>query len=154
MLRYGVVAAVLVCAGTLLAGQHHASAQERVQHTCGLTDREFLDDYQVQITYVKMAGDDYLSGTEKAADVISAARDAAATVRRGRPLDPSLRLVQKYARTMFLQYAVAIDARAAGGSAAREMYLASMIGSRLDDVLRAAKPGLAAKGCDVADVLE
>jgi hypothetical protein len=154
MLRLGVVAAVLACVLILLGGTHHSASAGPVEHTCGLTDRQFLDDYQTQLTYVELLGDDFVHGQAKAQDVVVATRDAAATVRRGRPLDPSLRVVRRYARAMFLQYGDAVKARADGGDAAREMYLASSVGARLDDVLRDAQPGLAAKGCDVADLLE
>jgi hypothetical protein len=154
MLRLGVVAAVLACVLVLLGGTRHSASAGPVEHTCGLTDRQFIDDYQVQLTYVNLLGDDFIHGRAKAKDVVAGTRDAAGTIRRGRPLDPSLRVARKYARAMFLQYGDAVAARAAGRSASREMYLASSIGARLDDVLHDAQPGLAAKGCDVADLLE
>ncbi|HEY6963154.1 MAG TPA: hypothetical protein VI408_14790 [Gaiellaceae bacterium] len=154
MLRVGVVAAVLACVLVVIGGQRHSASAGPVEHTCGLTDRQFIDDYQQQVTLVEMYGDDFVHGAAKGKDVVAVARGAAASVRRGRPLDPSLQLARKYARAMFLQYADAVTARDAGSTAAREMYLAQQIGARLKDVLAEAQPGLAAKGCDVSDLLE
>lgn len=154
MLRVGVVAAVLACVLVVLGGQRHAASARTVEHTCGLTDRQFLDDYQQQVAMVELYGSDFVHGAAKAEEVVEVAQTAAASVRRGRPLDPSLRLARTYARTMFLQYADAVDARANGKTAAREMYLAQQIAARLQDVLAEAEPGLAAKGCDVSDLLE
>jgi hypothetical protein len=154
MLRLGVVAAALACVLVLVGGRHHSASAGAVAHTCGLTDRQFLDDYQVQLTYVDLLGDDFVHGDAKAKEVVAATRDAAATVHRARPLDPSLRLVRKFARAMFLQYGDAVQARASGRTATREMYLASQIGAHVHDVLGEARSGLAAKGCDVSDLLE
>jgi hypothetical protein len=154
MLRFGVVAAVLACTGAFLASQGHSAAPVAIQHTCGLTDRQFLENYQVQLAEVGVYGDDYLKGNATAKDVISAAQGAAKVVHSSAPFDPSLQLVKKYAPVMFVQYAEAVAARAAGHSAAREMYMAYSIGSRVEETLRDAQPGLAALGCDVSDVLQ
>jgi hypothetical protein len=155
MLRFGVVAAVLACTGAFLANQGHSSAAHAaIQHTCGLTDRQFLSNYQVQLAEVGVYGDDYLKGNASADDVISAAQSAAKIVRSSAPFDPSLQLVKKYAPAMFMQYGNAIQARDEGRSAAREMYLAYSIGARVEDALRDAEPGLTAAGCDVSDVLQ
>ena len=47
---------------------------------------------------------------------------------------------------MFLDYANAVKARAAGKNAGRQMYLAYMIGARVQQILREAQPALAAAG--------
>jgi hypothetical protein len=154
MLRFGVVAAVLACTVALLSNQGHSAAPAAVQHSCGLTDRQFLANYQVQLAEVGAYGDDYLAGNATAKDVISTAQTAANVVHSSAPFDPSLQLVKKYAPVMFLRYAEAIGARDAGHSATREMYLAYSIASRVEDALREAQPGLAAAGCDVSDVLQ
>jgi hypothetical protein len=154
MLRFGVAAAVLVCAGAFLASQGKSAAHEKVEHTCGLTDRQFLANYQIQLEEVGVYGDDYLHGAATAKDVASAAKGAAKVVRSSAPFDPSLQLVKKYAPVMFMHYADAVQARAAGKTAAREMYLAYSIGARVQDALHEAAPALSALGCDVSDVLQ
>src|SRR4051794_16156718 len=154
MLRFGVAAAVLACVGALLAGQGRSAAPERIEHTCGLTDRQFLANYQIQLAEVGVYGDDYLHGAATAKDVVSVAQSAAKVVRSSAPFDPSLQLVKKYAPVMFLRYADAVQARAAGKTATREMYLAYSIGARVEDALREAAPSLSALGCDVSDVLQ
>ncbi|HVC86922.1 MAG TPA: hypothetical protein VNC40_05785 [Gaiellaceae bacterium] len=133
--------------------QGHSGASASPQHSCGLTDRQFITNYQVQLEAVGMYGTDYLQGDAKAQDVINVAQDAARSVRSSAPFDSSLQLVRRYAPAMFLDYANAVSQRAAGKNAGREMYLAYMIGARVRQVLRDAQPALAAAGCDVSGML-
>lgn len=134
----------------VIQGRNGASASP--EHTCGLTDRQFITNYQVQLEGVGMYGVDYLQGDAKAADVISAARDAARIVRTSAPFDPSLELVRRYAPAMFLDYASAVEARVRGQSGGREMYHAYSIGARVRQILSDAQPALAAAGCDVSSM--
>jgi hypothetical protein len=156
MLRFGVVAAVLLCASAFLAVQGRTAAHQDtpVAHTCGLTDREFLANYRLELENVGVYGGDFLAGNAKAGDVESAAAEAASVVRASRPLDPSLKTVRALAPVMFTEYAAAVKARAAGHTAARQMYLAYQIGWRVQYTLRTAEPALDAKGCDVGDLLQ
>jgi hypothetical protein len=152
MLRLGVLVLMLVSIGAVLAAAGRSSAPAAVQHTCGLTDRQFLSNYQVQLTGVGMYGDDYLSGSAKAEDVIGAAREAARVVRTSAPQDPSLLTVRHYAPVMFLEFGRAVRARAAGRNAGPAMYRSYSLGARVNEVLREAQPGLSAMGCDVSDL--
>jgi predicted alpha-1,6-mannanase (GH76 family) len=157
LLRHGILAAVLVLACVALAAAgHSASAQEhpsKITHTCGLTDREFITDYSVNVTGVGMYGLDYLDGSAKPAEVIRASRDASSMVKRSAPLDPSLRTVKHLAPLMFIEYGKAVRARERGLDPRNHMYKAYNVGARIHDVLHDAEPGLAAKGCDVSDLL-
>jgi hypothetical protein len=153
MLRLVVVVFVLVSVGAIVASAGRSSAPARIQHTCGLTDRQFLSNYQVQLASVGMYGDDYLNGSTKAQEVIDAAREAARVVRTSAPLDPSLLIVRQYAPAMFVEYGRAVKARAGGRNAAPAMYRSYSISSHVEEILREAQPGLAAAGCDVADLL-
>jgi hypothetical protein len=118
-----------------------------------LTDRQFLSNYQVQLASVGMYGDDYLAGGADASEVIGAAKEAARVVRTSAPYDPSLLIVRHYAPAMFLEFGRAVKARAAGKNAGPAMYRSYSLGARVSEVLRDAQPGLAAAGCDIADVL-
>ena len=152
--RYVVVVVLLLAATVCVLARGNASARDnKVEHTCGLNDREFLSNYQVQIESVGMYGDDYLSGKAKATDVISVSRQAAKVVKGWTPYDPSLKIVHRYAPAMFDDYADAVKAREQGEDAGRAMYLAYQIGARIQDTLREAEPDLAAAGCDVSDLL-
>jgi hypothetical protein len=157
LLRHGVLAIALVAACVILAAAgHSASAQEHpapVTHTCGLTDREFIDAYSTNLTGVGMYGLDYLDGSAKPGEVIQAARDAATMMRNAAPLDPSLRTVKHLAPVMFIEYGKAVQAREAGRNPRTHMYKAYSVGARIQDVLREAQPGLAAQGCDISDLL-
>jgi hypothetical protein len=152
MLRLVVAVLLLVSVGAVLASAGRSSAPARIQHTCGLTDRQFLSNYQVQLAAVGMYGDDYLRGSAKAQEVIEATREAARVVRTSAPLDPSLLIVRQYAPAMFVEYGRAVRARAAGNNAAPAMYRSYSISTHVNEVLREAQPGLAAAGCDVTDL--
>ncbi|MGH2977211.1 MAG: hypothetical protein ACRDKC_02405 [Gaiellaceae bacterium] len=156
MLRFGVVAAVVVCVSAFLVAQGRTAAHkpQAVQHTCGLTDRDFLANYRLELENVGVYGGDYLSGSAKAQQVESAAQEAAQTVRASRPLDPSLKNVRALAPLMFVDYAAAVQARAHGRNSSHQMYLAYQIGARVQYTFSTAAPGLAAAGCDVGDLLQ
>jgi len=152
MLRLVVAVLLLVSVGAILASSGRSSAPAPIQHVCGLTDRQFLSNYQVQLAAVGMYGDDYLNGQAKAQEVIEAAREAARVVRTSAPQDPSLLVVRHYAPAMFLEYGRAVKARAANKNAAPAMYRSYSISSHVNEILREAQPGLAAAGCNVSDL--
>src|SRR3954466_5960826 len=123
MLRLSVVVLlVLVTTGAVYASAGRSSQPAAVRHSCGVTDRQFLANYQVQLAAVGMYGDDYLHGAADPQDVIGAARDAAHAVRSSAPLDPSLLTVRHYAPAMFLEFGRAVRARADGRNATPAMY--------------------------------
>jgi hypothetical protein len=153
MLRLGVAVLMLVSVGAVLASAGRSSAPAAIQHTCGLTDRQFLSNYQVQLASVGMYGNDYLSGAADAKDVIGAAREAARVVRTSAPFDPSLLTVRHYAPAMFLEFGRAVKARAAGKNASPAMYRSYSISTHVNEILRDAQAGLAAKGCDISQLL-
>ncbi len=53
---------------------------------------------------------------------------------------------------MFLEFGRAVRARAAGRNAAPAMYRSYSIRTHVDEILRAAQPGLSAEGCDVTSL--
>jgi hypothetical protein len=153
MLRLVVAVFMLVSVGAILASSGRSSAPARIQHVCGLTDRQFLSNYQVQLATVGLYADDYLHGSAKAQDVIDAATEAARVVRTSAPQDPSILIVRQYAPAMFVEFGRAVKARAAGRNAAPAMYRSYSIRAHVNEILRDAQPGLAAAGCTVADLL-
>jgi hypothetical protein len=153
MLRLGVLALLLAAGSVFVAAQGHSAARASIEHTCGLTDRQFIENYEVQMEAVGMYGNDYLSGNAKASDLISASQDAARSVRSSAPFDPSLQLVKRLAPGMFYAYAEAVRTRSRGGNPNRQMYTAYIVSERVRDVLREAQPGLTAAGCDISNML-
>jgi hypothetical protein len=154
MLRLGVVGVLLIAVVAFLGFARASSAAHRpVQHTCGLTDRQFLAVYQLQLQAVGMYGSDYLNGSAKAQDAISAAKEAASAVKSSAPFDPSLQTVKHFAPPMFLEFGRAVKARAAGRDAGPAMFRAYSLSARVEDVLTEAEPALTPLGCNVADVL-
>lgn len=122
-------------------------------HSCGLTDRQFLTVYDLQLQAVGMYGTDYMNGDAKAQDAISAAKEAAAAVKSSAPFDPTLQTVKNLAPPMFLEFGRAVKLRSAGKDASPAMYRAYSLSARVRDVLTEAQPKLSALGCDVSDVL-
>jgi hypothetical protein len=153
VLRLGVIALLLLTVFTVLLGASRSSAHATVQHSCGLTDREFLQIAALQVETVGMYGDDYLRGDAKAKELIAVTREAARAVRETAPFDTSLQTARRYLPLMFLQYADAVRKRDAGKDSSADMYLAYSIGARVKEVLHEAKPALTAAGCDVSDLL-
>jgi hypothetical protein len=153
MLRLVVAVLLLVSVGAILASSGRSSAPAPIQHSCGLTDRQFLSNYQVQLAAVSMYADDYLQGNAKAQEVIDTAREAARVVRTSAPVDPSLLIVRQYLPAMFLEFGRAVKDRAADRNAAPAMYRSYSIRTHVDEILRAAQPGLAAAGCNITDLL-
>jgi len=154
MLRLGVVVLLLlVTSGAVYASAGRSSQPAPVRHTCGLTDRQFLANYQVQLAAVGMYGDDFLHGSAKPQEVIGAAKDAARAMHSSAPFDPALLTVRRYAPGMFLEFGRAVKARAAGKNPGPAMYRSYLLGARVNEVLTAAQPGLKAVGCDVTDLL-
>jgi hypothetical protein len=153
MLRLGVVLVLLISMVGFLGVARGKSARGPVHHSCGLTDRQFLAVYELQLQAVGMYGTDYLNGSAKAQDAIAAAKDAAMAVRSSAPFDPSLQTVKHFAPPMFLEFGRAVKARAAGRDAGPAMYRAYSLSARVNDVLSEAGPALEPLGCSVADVL-
>lgn len=122
-------------------------------HSCGLTDRQFLTVYDLQLQAVGMYGTDYMNGEAKAQDAISAAKEAAMAVKSSAPFDPTLQTVKNLAPPMFLEFGRAVKLRSAGRDASPAMYRAYSLSARVNDVLTEAQPKLLALGCDVSDVL-
>lgn len=154
MLRLGVFGVLIISMAAFLGFARASSAAHGpVQHSCGLTDRQFLAVYQLQLQAVGMYGSDYLNGSGKAQDAVSAAKEAALAVKSSAPFDPSLQTVKNYAPPMFLEFGRAVKARAAGKDAGPAMYRAYSLSATVQDVLREAEPALTRLGCDVADAL-
>ena len=153
MRRLGVLALVLVATIAFVALHGHAARSTTIRHSCGLTDRQFLTNYQLQLETIGMDGDSYLQGDLSGDELIAASREAARVVRSWAPTDPTLLLARRLAPAMFGEYAEAVQAREEHRSAARHMYLAYSIGARVEDVLREAQPELEAAGCSVGDLV-
>jgi hypothetical protein len=153
VLRLGIIVLLLVTAFAVLLGASRSSARATVEHSCGLTDRQFLQIAAFQVETVGLYGNDYLHGDAKAKELIAAAREGARAVRETAPYDTTLQTVRRYMPAMFLEYADAVRMREAGKDAGPHMYHAYLIGARVKEALREAKPELAAAGCNIPDLL-
>ena len=124
-----------------------------VRHTCSLTDKQFLQVAQLNMTSLGEWSDDYLHGAAKAVDVVGEAQNASKRVAATSPTDPSLAQTRALLVAMFSEYSRAIQAKARHGDAGRYIFHAYGLANLAHDVLVNAGPALATRGCDVSPLL-
>jgi hypothetical protein len=124
-----------------------------VHHTCSVTDRQFLQVAQLNMTSLGEWSDDYLHGDAKAADVIREAQNASKRVSATSPSDPSLAQTRALLVAMFSEYSKAIQAKAHHGDAGQFIFHAYGLANLAHDVLVDAEPALSTRGCDVSPLL-
>jgi hypothetical protein len=146
--RLGVLAATL---GLLafVGGCSGATAE----HSCGATDRSFIQTASIDVVALGSLTADYQSGQAAAKDVAQEAFDAAERVDLPRPRDPSLKEAQKYLHGMFTEYGAAVTLQSEGKRAGERMYRAYGLANFAHDVLAQAQPELLEKGCNVGPLL-
>ena len=149
MRRVGVTAATLVLAFT--AGGCGGAGQ--FAHSCGATDRRFIDQASVSMATLGALATGYQNGDMSAREVAQQAFGAASRVEYVKPTDPSLKEAQKLIASMFTEYGDALKLKASGKNAGSKMYRAYGLANFAHDVLAEASPGLAKQGCDVAPLL-
>jgi hypothetical protein len=154
MRRIALTAAGLVVAFTF--GLSHVAtgrAKTPMGHTCSVTDRQFIDTAKTNMAAIGLWGQEYLSGDAKPKEVVSEATDAAKIVDGTSPTDPSLSQTRALMVSMFTEYAKAMQAEARHRDASEHMYRTYSLASFARDVLEAAEPALAKRGCDVRPLL-
>jgi hypothetical protein len=148
--RISVIAAtlcLLACAGGC------SGAGGTLAHSCGASDRSFIETASVDVTALGSLSADYQSGIAAPEDVAQEAFDAAHRVTHVKPRDPSLRTAQKYLDAMFNEYGKAVKLQSEGKDAAERMYRAYGLANFAHDVLAQAQPELIKRGCDVGPLL-
>lgn len=149
----GLLAAgcVLLC-GIILLGSA-CSNNVPLAHTCSATDRQFLDAAQTSTTELGLMSDQFQQGMGSPKDVASSASLAARNVKATEPSDYSLRQIQTLMAAMFTEYARAMTAESTHKDAAPHIQRSYGLANFAHNVLEQAKPGLAARGCDVSSLL-
>ena len=143
---------VLVGGAAVAAGSSRASSTT-LDHTCSLADKQFILSARLNMAAVGRWSEDYLHGDAKAGEVVAQAETAITAMRNTEPEDPSLRRTQLLLRTMFGEYAQAIEASAGGKRPGRHIYRAYGLANFAHDILVEAQPALRQRGCDVAPLL-
>ena len=133
----------------LLGGTGRAA----VSHTCSATDRQFMSVAQLNMAALGSLSDDYLHGDAKPVDVLDQTQTAIVGLRNTDPSDPSLSKTRVIMRAMFVEYGRAIRADAHHKNPGKYIYRAYGLANFAHDVLSAAKPGLAKRGCDISPLL-
>lgn len=154
-----LIAATFACAAvvfgaTFLVGSGRAQAGERqVTHTCSAADRQFITTVSTNMTQLAYWSDSLVHEDVAPGIVVKQARAEAAQVDATGPTDPTLEQTRGLLRAMLTSYGRAIAAKMHGGNAGVPMRTAYVLANNVHDLLAAAQPALAARGCDPALLL-
>lgn len=149
----GAVLAVVVFVATVSAATAGGPTRAPIDHTCSVTDRQFLRVAELNMTALGVWSEDYINGRAKAAEVVKEALNATKRIGATSPSDPSLAQTQTLMEAMFTEYAKAIEAKARGRDSARAIFRAYGLANLANDVLVRAQPALDQHGCDVSPLL-
>jgi hypothetical protein len=131
-----------------------AGAQDgKVNHTCSAPDRQYVQIVGSNMFQLNYWSDELLKGSATPGLVVKQTKSGSAQVDATRPTDPTLEKTRPLLKAMFLSYAKAVYAKAHGGNAGVPMGVAYQLANDVHDLLAAAEPALAAKGCDIAVLL-
>jgi len=140
---------VVVFGGTFLVNSSRAQAgQRQVTHTCSAPDRQFLNTVSSNMEQLQYWSDSLVQEDVAPYIVVKQARAEAEQVAATRPTDPTLEQTRGLLHGMFTAYARAIHAKYHGGNAGVPMRTAYMLANGVHDLLAAAQPALASRGCD------
>jgi hypothetical protein len=152
-----LIAATFACAAFVLGVSSMATkagAQDgKVNHTCSAPDRQYVQIVGSNMFQLNYWSDELLKGSATPGLVVKQTKSGSAQVDATRPTDPTLEKTRPLLKAMFLSYAKAVYAKAHGGNAGVPMGVAYQLANDVHDLLAAAEPALAAKGCDVAVLL-
>jgi hypothetical protein len=154
-----LIAVTLACAAvvfgaTFLVGSGRARAGERqVTHTCSAADHQFLNTVSSNMTQLAYWSDSLVHEDVAPGVVVKQARAEAAQVQATGPTDPTFEQTRGLLRAMLMSYSRAVAAKAHGGNAGAPMRTAYVLANSVHDLLAAAQPELAARGCDPALLL-
>ena len=155
-----LLAATFVCVAvvlgiSLLVGSGSAApGHSTSSHTCSAPDKQFVNTVQSNMQQLDYWARELNSGSASPIEVIKQARAESLQVEATRPTDPSLRSTRSLIGKMFVEYALAVRAQALGGNAGKHMGVAYELANYVHQVLVDAQPGLSAKGCDLAPLLQ
>jgi hypothetical protein len=138
---------------SVLLGNGRAQGSASLAHTCSAPDKQFIQTVRMNMDQLQYWSDELQSNGVDSDTVVDQARSEAAQVAATEPTDPTLSLTRKLIHTMFVEYSRAVYAKYNNGDAGVHMRLAYTLANSVHDQLVGAEGPLAAKGCDVADLL-
>src|ERR687893_1869079 len=99
-----VIAAALVLAFAVGYAVRGSGSDAPVAHSCGATDKRFIQTASTNMTALGIWSEGYRSGDLGPEEVAEQARDAARRVSYVKPRDPALRQAQRLIDGMFVEY--------------------------------------------------
>jgi hypothetical protein len=147
-------AAVVFVASVAVASARAQAGQRQLAHTCSALDKQYLQVVSSNMEQLGYWSDSLVHNDVKPGVVVKQARSEAAVIDSMDPTDPSLAQSRSLLHGMFMQYAFAIVARIHGGNAGLPMGTAYRLANSVHDLLAAAQPALAARGCDPSPLLK
>ncbi len=153
----GLIPIALACTLAVLGGAFAldtAHAGPSTRHTCSAPDRQFLQTVDANMTQLGFWSQQLGSGQIAPGVVVRQAFSEAAQIGATFPTDPTLFRARGMLRVMLQEYGRAIRARSGGsGAAGRHMGLSWQLAGDVHELLAAARPQLAALGCDPQPLL-
>jgi hypothetical protein len=156
-----LTAATLVCVALVLgasmlvgSGRAQAGAPRPVAHTCSVTDKQFLQTVESNMTQLGYWSDELASGDVTPDLVAKQALSESRQVQMTGPTDPSLVTARSLLRKMFSEYAAAVAAKAHGRSPGDHVRTAYTLANAVHDLLVQAQPDMRAKGCDLTPLFQ
>jgi hypothetical protein len=147
--------AAVVFGATFLVGSGRAQAgRQDVTHTCSAADRQFIETVRSNMTQLAFWSDSLVHEDVTPAVVAKQARAEAEQIDATRPTDPTFERTRGLLRSMLTAYGRAVAIRTHGGNAGLLMHSAYTLANAAHDLLAAAQPQLAARGCDPALLLQ
>ena len=147
-------AAVVFIATVVVASARAQAGQRKLTHTCSALDKQYLQAVSTNMMQLSYWSDSLVHNDVKPGVVVKEARSEAGVIDSMRPTDPTLDQSRSLLHSMFMDYARAIAARMHGGNAGIPMGAAYRLANDVHDLLVAAQPDLAARGCDLAPLLK
>ena len=156
-----LIAATLVCASVVLglsvligSGRAQSRPGTAASDTCSAADKQFLTTVSSNMTQLGYWSDSLTNGDATPALVIKQAKSESAQVYASTPTDPSLLTARSLLRKMFLEYAAAVRAKALGSSPGDHVRNAYTLANGVHELLVQAQPGMTARGCNLAPLLQ
>ena len=155
-----LLAATLACASIvlglsfLMGSGKAASSPAGGAHTCSAADKQFLLTVQSNMQQLSYWSDSLATGDAAPVVVIKQARAEAAQVWASTPTDPSLLTSRSLLRKMFLEYGLAVRAKALGASPGAHVRTTYQLANDVHELLAQAQPGMTAKGCNLVPLLQ
>ena len=143
----------LVFGAAVLVGSSRASSGASLHYVCSAADKQFIDTVSSNMMQLSYWSDALVSHDADPATVVQQARAEAEQIGATQPEDRTLHATRDLLGAMFVEYAKAVSATAAGRDGTVQMKSAWRLAGASHKLLAGARSGLGQQGCDVSPLL-